>query len=450
MAGGTWLAQNKIRPGAYINFKSVPRPVSMVGTRGVVAIPLSLKWGARDEVIEIYSDELLTTKSLELLGFTAFDNDSKLIREALRYSYKALVYRMDSGGENAAGTIDGADISAKYPGTVGNNITIAVKEAVFGDDLFDVETYFNGDIKDVQTVKESSELVGNDWIDFQPKDEPLSPTAGITLNGGEDGIVHEKTAYPKFFEIMQDRTWNTMAVPTADATVKANAVTYIKNLRDGQGKYRQIALCDYRIADYEGVVSSKQGIINTSGERIEPEEFVCTVAGMTAGAEITQSNTYKTVIDAADIINPIDDHDIETELIRGNFVIRRSSYDDGIVIIEQDINTFTSVTPEKNRDFSKNKIIRVLDDIGNQVKFIFETQYIGKVPNDDIGRNVFRNQILSYLLELQGIRAVTNVEPEDIVVELGMELDSVVANMWVQPVDVMEKLYMTVEVGRKN
>ena len=171
---------------------------------------------------------------------------------------------------------------------------------------------------------------------------------------------------------------------------------------------------------------------------------------MTAGAEITQSNTYKTVIDAVDIINPIDEHDIESELLKGNFILRRSSYDDEIIIVEQDINTFTSVTPEKNRDFSKNKVIRVLDDIGNQVKFIFETQYIGKVPNDDIGRDVFKNQILSYMLELQGVRAATNVEPEDISVELGMELDSVLANLWIQPVDVMEKLYMTVEVGRKN
>lgn len=33
MAGGIWLAQNKERAGAYINFQSVPRPMTTLGTR---------------------------------------------------------------------------------------------------------------------------------------------------------------------------------------------------------------------------------------------------------------------------------------------------------------------------------------------------------------------------------------------------------------------------------
>ena len=34
MAGGIFASTNKVRPGAYINFKSVPKPMSSVGNRG--------------------------------------------------------------------------------------------------------------------------------------------------------------------------------------------------------------------------------------------------------------------------------------------------------------------------------------------------------------------------------------------------------------------------------
>ena len=45
MAGGIWLAQNKVRPGAYINFKAVPKSKMTVGDRGIVAMGLPLSWG---------------------------------------------------------------------------------------------------------------------------------------------------------------------------------------------------------------------------------------------------------------------------------------------------------------------------------------------------------------------------------------------------------------------
>jgi hypothetical protein len=38
MAGGTWIDQNKVRPGVYINYKSAPASLATMGERGVVAI----------------------------------------------------------------------------------------------------------------------------------------------------------------------------------------------------------------------------------------------------------------------------------------------------------------------------------------------------------------------------------------------------------------------------
>ena len=45
MAGGTWLAQNKTRPGAYINFKAVNKASSAIGSRGIATLALGMSWG---------------------------------------------------------------------------------------------------------------------------------------------------------------------------------------------------------------------------------------------------------------------------------------------------------------------------------------------------------------------------------------------------------------------
>ncbi len=46
LGGGTYLVQNKILPGAYINFVSQPRAMGTLGERGTVCMALELgkKW----------------------------------------------------------------------------------------------------------------------------------------------------------------------------------------------------------------------------------------------------------------------------------------------------------------------------------------------------------------------------------------------------------------------
>ena len=120
---------------------------------------------------------------------------------------------------------------------------------------------------------------------------------------------------------------------------------------------------------------------------------------------------------------------------------------DESVVIESDINTFTGVNANKGKEFKKNRVIRTLDDINNSIKSTFENKYIGKVDNNASGRNIFKADILSYLKELNRMGAIREVDPEDIVISEGNDIDSVVVDLGVQPVDAMEKLYMTVIVG---
>ena len=50
----------------------------------------------------------------------------------------------------------------------------------------------------------------------------------------------------------------------------------------------------------------------------------------------------------------------------------------GKAVIEKDQNTLTSFSPEKGKAFSKNRVIRVLDMLAEDVQRIFEDYYLGK------------------------------------------------------------------------
>ena len=116
------------------------------------------------------------------------------------------------------------------------------------------------------------------------------------------------------------------------------------------------------------------------------------------------------------------------------------------VRILEDINTFISVTDGKSADFSSNQTIRVLDQIGNDIASLFNTKYLGKVPNDNAGRISLWNDIVKHHQELEGIRAIENFEPDWLTVAKGDSKKAVVVTDYVTPVNAMAQLYMTVIV----
>ena len=126
MAGGTFVAMNKVRPGAYINFESVPKPLMTVAERGVMTMPVAMEWGPQDTMITLLSEDLLNGKSIAKIGYDAYDEESLIFREALKNAYKAFIYRADTGGTKATATIGNLTVAAKYAGVVGNRITVAV------------------------------------------------------------------------------------------------------------------------------------------------------------------------------------------------------------------------------------------------------------------------------------------------------------------------------------
>ena len=102
-----------------------------------------------------------------------------------------------------------------------------------------------------------------------------------------------------------------------------------------------------------------------------------TIAGLEAGATLTESLTG-TVIPGAVAVNdaPKTHDDIVDALNAGKLILSRRK--DGAIVIEKDQNTLHTFTPTKSYIFSKNRPARVLDQIGNDIPLMFNKGYLGK------------------------------------------------------------------------
>lgn len=435
MAGGTWEKQNKIRPGAYINFKSKKNVTVNMGKRGIVTLPLELPWGPEKEIITIHSNDDLS----KVIGINIADDSVLLIREAFKKAKTLLLYRLNEG-TNATATLGALTINARYTGTKGNNIAIVIQNNVDNPEIFEIITMFEGNKVDKQLVKNIDDLKSNDYVEFNGAGE-LKSTAGLSLKGGNNGTVTNKD-YIDYLSAIELYDFNTMGITSKDKSIKAIVTTFIKRQREREGKKVQAVLENYPEADYEGILSVKNGVILPNGA-ITADQAVAFVAGATAGANVNKSNTYAIYDEAIDVNKRYTNREIEDALKNGEIVFTISN---GKVVIEQDINTFNSFSKDKGKEFSKNRVIRTLDSINNDIKLLWETSYIGEGDNNADCRNLFKKDIIKYLETLQGMNAVENVIQDDVQVSQGNDKDVVVAKLVAQPIDSPEKLYMNVEV----
>lgn len=430
LGGGTFTTMNKVLPGAYINFVSIARALGTMGERGIVAMPLDMDWGPEDEVITIDAEEF-QKEALNILGYSFIHEKMRPLREVFKGANRVKLYRINTGGEKATATIGtGVTVTAKYPGVRGNNIKIIVQANIDDEGKFDVITYLDTTMVDKQTVAAISELKPNNFVEFSGTGA-LEATAGVPLTGGENGTSTGEN-YSSFLDKIEAEDFTTLVYAGEDEVTKALFDSFTKRLRDDEGVKITTVLFDYAKADYEGVISVKNN-----------KELVYWVAGQTAGAAANESLTNKIYDGEYEVNTKFKRSELEQAIQKGEFTF----YQDGDTVrVLKDINTFISFSPEKNQDFSSNRVIRVLDQIANDTARIFNDFYLGKVTNDDIGRQLFKNELVNYHEQLLNIRAIENFNEEDIIVLPGAQKQDVIVNEVVQPTDAMEKLYMSVQV----
>lgn len=424
LGGGTFTTQNKVLPGTYHNFVSKTSGTSNLGERGVVAMPVALKWGVAGEVMTVTAKEFYSD-TFKIFGYNYTDSELLEIREVFKHASKVYFYNLGDTGA-AAATCQYA--TAKKQGTRGNDLKIVIEKNVDDTSLFDVTLYLGTAIVHEQTVATISELSENDFVTWGT--QALAATAGLAFTGGKEGTV-DATAYQNALNAFESYQFNVLVCP--DATMSEVYAAYTKRLRDDRGIKFQTVIPNVIKVDYEGVV-----------QLLAEQPVASWVAGALAGCAVNASCTNMTYDGEKTIPTTHTQVELENLIKTGVFAFHKV-YDEVHVLV--DVNSLVTYTDEKGKDFASNQTIRVIDQCGNDTAKIFNTKYLGKIQNDKNGRVSLWNDVLTHRRELETLRAIEAYDSGLLVIEQGKDKHSVVVTEEITPIGSMEKLYITTVIN---
>ena len=432
LGGGTFFTQNKVLPGAYINFISASKASAMLSDRGYAAMALELDWGVENTIFEVTNSDL-QKNSMKLFGYDYTAPQLKGLRDLFLNLKTLYLYRLTSGGVKATNTY----ATAKYCGIRGNDLKVVISNNVEEEEKFDVSLYIDDTtLLDKQTVSQMSELVDNDYVTWK-SGASLSETAGEPLSTGTNGTVNG-LAHQTFLDKAESYYFNILGCVSTEDEIKSLYVAYTKRLRDEVGAKFQLVVHN-KEADYEGVIN----VINDV-EESPVSSLVYWVTGAEASCAVNASLLNKKYDGEFTVKADYTQSQLEGFINAGKFTFHNVGND---VRVLSDINTLLTTSDVKGDVFKENQTIRVCDQIANDIANIFNTRYLGVVPNDANGRISLWNDIVKHHQQLQDIRAIENFTSEDITVAQGDTKKAVVVYDKVTVVNAMAQLYMTVEIA---
>lgn len=438
MAGGTFSGA-KVRPGTYLNLKNGKAPSAVKSTTGTVVIPLiGYDYGKRGEFIKLAGDNPDSKK--DLIGRSVFDDEKHMLMIRLAAMNASTVYvYIPKGGKAASvsasiGTKT-VTVSAKYPGSLGNKIQFSITaNAVAGLDL---AVILDGSIvENFEGITKLSEA-DSAYLNFSA-DADLVALAGKTLTGGEDGT--ENAGVTEFLDACEKLKFNTMLFPLEDEALLAACKSKIKYIRNSIG-WKCQAVCPNFEADYEGIINQTNAAI-FEGRELTVAETAAWRAGLAAAATYTTSNSYAVFQGATGIVGGGYTNEEAIEAIKnGESFLTIDEHEN--VVLEYDINSKVTFSPDDPVDIYKNRPMKVYDTFANDCLLTFVPN---KFNNGDQGWDAMEGLGRGMLQKYQADGALKEVDTDaDFKVDREKSNgDAAYIDVALLPVDSAEKYYITV------
>lgn len=438
LGGGNWTSQNKVLPGTYINFVSASSSSELVSDRGFCTVPFSFDWGPEGEVIEINSSDF-PKNAFKLFGYDYDSDNLKNVREVLKNANVLYAYRLNGGGTKASNSF----CTAKYGGTRGNALKTVIAVNVDDNTKYDVSTYLGTVKVDSQTVASAAGLVDNDFVTFNTS-ATLSATTGTSLTSGTNASV-TSTSYSNYFDALESYSYNTMGIATTDSDIKALAVAFNRRLRDELGVKFQLVLYNYTTANYMGVISVKNKCLDGAVGSSYPNEpnAVYFTTGIECACPINRSCQNMIYDGEYDIDVDYTQTQLSTAISNGEFAYHNVN---GDVRVLDDINTLTTLSDNLSDIYKDNQTIRVIDKLANDDATVFNTRYLGNIPNNDSGRTSLWSDLLDIRKNLERVNAIDTFDSSDLTVSQGENKRSIVVENAITIINTMSKLYITTHV----
>ena len=250
----------------------------------------------------------------------------------------------------------------------------------------------------------------------------------------------EKATVANICNALEPYEFNVLACYTSDKTEIDSYVSAVKNWRDTVGKKCVAVVYNAADPDYEGIINV---VTTVNDEGADAHALVAWVAGAEAGCAVNASCQNMKYDGAYSVKAGYTKTELETFIEEGKFAFHIAY---GSVRVLDDINSLVTTTADKGEDFKSNQTMRVCDQVANDIALLFNTRYLGIIPNDYAGRTNFWADIVKHHRDLETIRAIENFDPALVKVEQGNSKKSIVVTDYITPVNAMSQLYMTVVV----
>lgn len=256
----------------------------------------------------------------------------------------------------------------------------------------------------------------------------------IPLQGGADGAGGGAIN----LSLVEDEYFNVVVTDDQSPEMRQQISAWIADRCDKRGRYARCLFVDKNALPDSAPDNMYLSLcVNTVDGNASLTAFA--LACVEAGASWNESTTMSTFgLDGA-LDEALSDEDLETAIESGIMAIMKRI--DGALCICKDINT-RAKNSSIPAQLGKNRAVRLVETLRNTLRSLWETQYAGKVHNDETGRLLWKSKVCEVLNEFVAGHGIEQYESDDIIVAAGEKSDEVIMTIPLQFIDSAELVYV--------
>lgn len=262
----------------------------------------------------------------------------------------------------------------------------------------------------------------------------LSGPQQFSLTGGADGAGGGAIDLSP----VEDEYFNVVVTDDQSPEMRQQISAWIADRCDKRGRYARCLFVDKNALPDSAPDNMYLSLcVNTVNGDASLTAYA--LACVEAGASWNESATMSTFgLDGA-LDEALSDDDLEIAIESGIMAIMKRI--DGALCICKDINTRAknSAIPAQ---LGKNRAVRLVETLRNTLRSLWETQYAGKVHNDETGRLLWKSKVCEVLNEFVAGHGIEQYESDDIIVAAGEKSDEVIMTIPLQFIDSAELVYV--------
>lgn len=182
--------------------------------------------------------------------------------------------------------------------------------------------------------------------------------------------------YSEALNYLKTVKFDYLVVPTVETDEQTTAVvSYVKAQRAANKLIK--AVLPNTTGDNEGIINYATEEVMVNDKKYITEQYCARIAGIIAGTPLSISCTYAPLSELTDC-KRLTKEEMDAAVDAGKFIVW---WDGEKVKTARGVNSLTTLTDKKNKQFQKIKVVDVMDMIANDIRMTAEDSYIGKYPN---------------------------------------------------------------------